>query len=724
MRVLYLAAFVMLFMPSAAGAQGYATEALRTVSKIDLDGRLDEAVWQSTSVLILTQQSPQPGGPTSFLTEGRVIVTGEALYIGVRCVDPQPERVAVHTMRRDGDLSGDDQISIVLDTFGDRRTGYFFQINAAAARVDGLISDPESVSLDWDGVWDARTARTTNGWTAEIMIPARTLTFSRNVSSWGLNIDRFIPRQRLSLRWASPTRDAFFYDLSRAGSLTGITGLEQGKGIEIAPYVTGRTTDLFAVRDRAWQATGGGELSWRMTPQLLSVLTVNTDFSETDVDTRQINITRFPLFFPEKRAFFLEGAHQFTFGLGLGTNFIPFFSRRIGLLRGTQIPLSAGGKLHGRIGNWNVAVLDVQTREAHIGTDLVPGTNLLAARISYDVTSKLRVGTLVTHGDPEAQRSNTLTGLDAVWRTSTLFGDKNFLVGGWTARSEGDVLAGSRQGWGYKADFPNDLVDCAHTLDQFGVALDPALGFLPRPGTRRFRVSCSLQPRPSKEGPFRWIRQAFFENQFVRVIDEHGTVESWEFFFAPVNVRMETGDRFEFNWVPNYELLRAHFEISPGVTIPQGEYRFDRYRLEAQTSPHRPFQFGHTVWWGDFYSGDLTEWGNYIKWTSPQGRLQLEFTAQNNFGHLPTGNFVQRLWQLQSAYAWNPNLILSSFIQYDHQSRNLGSNTRLRWTIKPGRDIYLVWNRSWRQALVHPDSLGLRPDSDLIAVKLRWTFRY
>ncbi len=716
---LVLSAILLLAVYTAAQT----IEAFPSNSEITIDGKLDEAVWLQAKAAALTQQSPKPGAATVFATEVRVLVANDVLYVGFRCADPQPDRLAIHTMRRDGDLTGDDTVSIALDTYGDQRTGYFFQINAAGARVDGLISNPESASLDWDGIWNARTATTNDGWSAEIAIPARSLSFSRYRAVWKVNFERFVPRERLTLRWAAPVLDAFLYDLSRSGSLERAGDLEQGRGIEIIPYGTARTSRFFNRSPRSYQGALGGDLSWRITPQLQSVLTVNTDFAETEVDARQVNITRFPLFFPEKRTFFLEGANQFEFGLGLGETFIPFFSRRIGLFEGVQVPITAGFKLNGRAGNWNLGVLDVQTREATVPSGRVPSSNLLAARISYDLTPQLRLGTIVTHGDPSGSRSNALAGFDAVYRTPSFMGDKNFALGGWTARAAGDLAAGSPAGWGYKIDYPNDLWDCGHTLNHFGSALDPALGFLPRPGTRQTRFFCSWKPRPSKEGPFGWIRQHFFENEFIRVTNAKGFLESWEYFMAPINVRMETGDRFEFNWVPSYELLLAPFEISPGLVIQPGRYRFTRWRLEGQTSPHRPFQFGTTTWFGTFFDGDLTQWENYLKWTSPKGKLQLDLSTVQNFGHLKAGNFVQRLWQLQSAYAWSPDLILSSFIQYDSESRNLGTNTRLRWTVKPGNDFFIIWNRGWQER-IGTRSLSLVPDTDLIAVKLRWTFRY
>src|SRR5215467_11499048 len=363
--------------------------ARRISGSITLDGKLDEPEWRDAQVIKLTQQAPHPGAPTPYLTELRVLIKSDAVYFGLLCHDPHPEAIAMHTMIRDGDQSGDDSIAIVLDTYGDRRTGYYFQINAAGARVDGLIDHPESVSLDWDGIWDARTARVKEGWSAEIMIPSRTLSFARGRDEWGLNIQRFISRGgRTWLRWSSPTLDSFLYDLSRAGVLKGMGELEQGRGVELTPYAEGKSNRFYGVSPRSWQASTGGELTWKITPQLVSVFTANTDFAETEVDARQINLTRFPLFFPEKRTFFLEGANQYTFGLGLGQQFIPFFSRNIGLLDGVEIPIDGGVKLNGRAGKWNLALLDVQTRDTAVPPDVVSGlalpsnvvqgTNLLA----------------------------------------------------------------------------------------------------------------------------------------------------------------------------------------------------------------------------------------------------------------------------------------------------------------------------------------------------------
>ncbi len=690
---------------------------------ITLDGRLNEPAWREAPALKLVQQSPRPGEPSPYDTEVLVIITADRLYFGFVCHEQRPGRASVHTLRRDDPMEGDDTVAIALDTYGDKKTGYWFRVNAAGARADGLIADPEHPSYDWDGIWDARTARTEDGWSVEIMIPSRTLSFTPGLKEWGLNVERFAARDRLNMRWASPVLDAFFYDLSRAGVLSGTGELQQGHGVEFSPYVIGRTKRAFQTSPRAWQGAGGGEFTWKLTPQLVTVFTANTDFAETEVDSRQINITRFPLFFPEKRSFFLEGANQYEFALNMGEAFIPFFSRRIGLIEGQQIPLDGGMKLNGRIGKWNVAMLDVQTRATKLEDRAVPSVNLFAGRFSYDITNQLRVGTIVTHGDPEGLGRNNLMGFDAVWRTSTFRGSKNLLIGGWTALSAGDLEQGRRSGYGFKIDYPNDLWDCMIIVNDFGVALNPALGFLPRSGVRMTEGGCEFRPRPSKSGPFRWVRQQAFESEFAYVTNHQGFTESWQYSVAPLNADFESGERAGFEWQPQYEFLVEPFEITPGVAIPPGSYRFNRWNIEGQTSEHRPWQAGSTTSFGTFYNGRLTQWQNYVRWTSPEGRLQLGLAAENNFGHLPNGNFVQRLWQLQSGFALNPNVVLSSFIQYDTESQNVGSNTRLRWTLKPGNDVFLVWNRGWQRLLLSPRDLTLMPENELIALKIRWTFR-
>ncbi len=702
----------------------------RGAGPIQIDGVLDEPAWGAAGVIpSLTQQEPSPGGPTPYATEVRVLVDADTLYLGVTCHDPDPSRIAVHTMQRDGDFSGDDTVAFVLDPFGDRRNGYYFLVNASGARADGLISQASAISLNWDGIWDARTRRNADGWVAEISIPSRTLRFKPGLPAWGFNVERVVARDRVTLRWSGTTHDAVLNDLRRAGSLNGVEGLKQGIGLSVSPYGLGRYDRDLEAHDSALLGQAGIDVTYNVTPQLAAVATVNTDFAETESDTQQINLTRFPLFFPEKRTFFLEGSNLFEFGLDLGTEFIPFFSRRVGLFNGEIVPIDAGAKVLGRAGPWGIAALDLVTASA----PEAPGANLFAGRVTYDAGTHLRLGALGTRGSPDGVTDNSLGALDAVWKTSTFREDKNLAFSAWGARSAGELPAGDPDGWGGSVSYPNDRWAFNLAVNQYGDALDPALGFLPRPGTRFYDAGAAFQPRPAEDGPFRWVRQFFFELYPTRVDDLHGDPESWNVFMAPFNVETRTGEHLEANVQPEFERLTAPFEISPGVVIPVGEYHFTRYRIEMESSSHYPLSAGNTVWFGDFFGGQLSQWVTFASYSTRGGHFQVQISSENDFGHLPEGDFTARLHILKTVYAFNPYVLLSILAQYDNtclsdvpgvtKCENAGLNARLRWTFQPGNDLFVVWNRNWNGTDLGGIPVSLGPRTDAFIVKLRWTFR-
>jgi len=720
---------------SSAFAQPRALPTLQAraaTSPITLDGKLNEPAWQQAEPVLLTQQSPHPGQPTPYTTEVRVLIYKDALVFGFTCHDPHPSAIVTHTLTRDGDMTSDDTVSIALDSFGDKLTGYFFQVNSAAARADGLIAGPMSLSSEWDGIWDGKTARTPDGWTAEIMIPAQTLTFGRAGNHWGVEFDRFVARDQTELRWASPSLDATFFDMSRAGNLILETPLNQGHGLELAPYLRGAKLRDFTLPASNWLAATGGELTWRITPQLAGVLSVNTDFAETEVDSRQIDTTPFPLYFPEKRAFFLEGANQYVFGLELGTAFVPFYSRNIGLLDGVDIPLDGGLKLNGHIGPWSLALVDAQTRATWVPhtvvADLalpsakVEGTNLLAGRVSYDLNNSLRVGAILTHGDPEALLSNLFAGADAVWHTSSFLKNRSLQLGAWAATTQGDVPLGKRQGWGYRFDYPNDLVNCAAGDNYFGDGFYPLLGFIPRPQTNQVTAYCSYRPRPSPEGRFRAIRQASYDAAFTRITDTTGHLQSEELDLDPIHLTMNSGDSVTVGTYLRHETLTTPFAIVPTASYPVGSFDFQRYALVFSSSPQRQVQINTQTYFGGYYNGHMYHQFANLNWTPLHGKAQMGVTTDNYFGHTPQGNFVEKLWQFNGALSWSPDLSASTFIQYDNISYALSSNTRLRWTIKPGNDFFLIWNRTWQRNPTVP-GLNLGPDAESLTAKLQWTFR-
>lgn len=718
-----LLGFILIALPAGAAARFADDEgtlrfrALSTDADVKIDGRLDEPIWSEAPVARLVQQEPVPGAPTPYDTEVRVLLDGENLYIGIRCVDPDASKVSIHTMQRDGEMWGDDTVAIVLGPFGDRRNGYLFRVNAAGARQDGLFSGSggRHEPLEWDGIWDARAVRCDIGWSVEMIIPTQSIRFDPQLESWELNVERSIPRDRTVMRWADPSLDARLRDLRRSGRLDGMVGLNQGKGLSFSPYALGRFEADHPSDTTSTEWDGGFDVEWSPSPDLTLIGTINTDFAETEVDSRQINLTRFPLFFPEKRAFFLEGSDLFKFGGNLGRDLVAFHSRRIGLYDEEIVPIIGGVKVLGRSGRWSYSALDTIMDD----TSVSEGTNLFAGRAVYDVTQELRLGVIATDGDPGGVDDNSMVGVDAVWRTSKFRGDKNLQASAWAMDTFGDTEPGRTNGWGFEFSYPNDLWDAGISYKNIGDALDPGLGFLPRSGVTIWRPRLQYRPRPDVD----WIRQLRFQMFGDYISDLDGRVESWGIFTAPLHLITESGDGYEFNWRPRYDRLDEPFEIVDGVEIPVGEYTFHRFRLEAQSSSHRWWRASASVWFGDFYTGTLTEARVSGSISSPTGKWRVQLDALNNDASLPEGDFIQRMYQVKTFLAFNPDLVLSLFGQYDSESENLGFNTRLRWTIKPGNDLFVVWNHDWERSIGADRHESFIPLSDQLVVKLRVTLR-
>lgn len=679
---------------------------------IRVDGVLDEAAWaRATPIGPLLQSDPREGAPATEETEVRVLHDAENLYFGVTCRDRTPSAIVSTQLARDADLDVDDRITIVLDPFFDRRNGFFFMVNPAGARSDGQVSNnSEQLSFDWDGIWDARARVTEEGWVAEIAIPFKTLRFKPRQTVWGLNVERQIKRLEERDRWASPRHDVWIGNLSAAGRLAGLTGLQQGKGLDIRPYVS------------AGEESGGGKLKpgldvfKSITPSLTGSLTINTDFAETEVDARQINLTRFELLFPEKRTFFLEGAGVYDVA-GLGgeeQDLIPFFSRSIGLRNGLEVPILFGLKVSGRQAGLNIGLLDVQTRRATLEEGPLAAQNLLALRVSKNFFEQSWIGAIATRGNPAGGGGKDLVGLDARFATSHFRGGKNLSLELYGLRTGGTASGGGGYAYGLKLDYPNDRWDVALTWKRIGEDFDPALGFVPRKGIRKTDLFVAFQPRPERFG----IRQLFFELEPTLITDIHGRVENWQVFTAPFNLRTESGEHLEWNYIPTFEHLDAAFEVQPGIVIPAGSYRWTRFRAQANTATKRPWVLDLTFRWGGFYGGSLRQYQPALT-LKPSAHWRLVFQMERDEGVLPQGRFVTQLFSGRIDYNFSPNLTWSNLAQYDSESRILGFQGRLRWIPRPGNDLFLVVGRGWFRRL----DGDYVPSFDKGSAKLQYTFR-
>ncbi len=684
----------------------------RLVQTIRLDGRLDEPDWATAdSIATLTQVTPVEGAVPSSRTVVKVLVSNREIIFGIVAHGAPGIPITSFVKARDGDLEEEDYLGVVLDTFRDGRSGYVFAVNPAGARLDGLVTrQGEDVDDSWDAIWEAATARDGNTWSAEIRIPIRSLIFRPGLTSWGFNVERQVQANQEVSRWASPAQNIEATQTSRAGVLSELPDFALGLGLSVRPAIVtggehpGPDTELDGTLKPSLDVTQ------RAGANLLASLTLNTDFAETDVDTRQTNLTRFPLFFPEKRTFFLEGTDIFEFGPNLGTEVIPFFSRRIGLLEGETVPLRIGLKLNGRARQTNFGAL--VTRTAHVDS-LTAAQTLGAIRVKQNVLAESSLGAIATWGDPLGRGGALTWGADAIFHTSHFRRDKNLTLGLWGGRVERDGLTGDRSAYGVLVDYPNDVWDIVASAKHVGDGFDPSLGFVPRQGVRIYRLGINFSPRPHRWG----IRQMFFEQGYSLVTDRTNRWESYQVFLAPLNWRFESGDRIEANVIPQGERLPAPFEVADGVTLQPGAYHFVRYRLEVELAARRRLA-GQLTWrFGEFYSGHLHQLVAEGSWR-PTSSLILELEGEHDIGRLPEGNFEQSLIGLRTLVNFSPDLTLSWFVQYDTESRDLGSNTRLRWTFDPSGDLFVVYNHN-----LHDQGSRLRFESNQLLIKAQYTLR-
>jgi hypothetical protein len=680
---------------------------------LSIDGRLDESAWsQAPSIDGLTQTDPAEGRAGSGRTRVSVLANRTTIAIGIVCDDPEPARIVSYSVRRDAPLASEDHVRVVLGPFADGRSGYVLAVNPSGARYDGLIEPGgESENPDWDAIWEAGAVRTPTGWSAELLIPIHSLGFKTGLHEWHFNVQRRIQRLLETDRWASPLRQYQVTQTSRAGLLTGLPDFDLGAGLTVRPAITaggGRPAPGARI-DREFQPSL--DVTQRAGANVLVSLTAKTDFAETEVDTRRTNLTRFPLFFPEKRTFFLEGSDIFSFGLGLGSDVLPYFSRRIGLAEDGEIPIIAGTKVNGRVGATSFGGLVV-----HSGRQ--PGVvesreTVGVARVKRNLWRESWVGAIATLGDPLGRPGSWLAGGDFTYATSHFRGDKNLLAGVWTIASGRADLGGDARAQGFKLDYPNDLWDVALTYKRIGRNFDPSLGFVPRPSVQLWNLGVNHSPRFTR-GP---IQQMFFEFEPSLVTDLAGRWESYRVFMAPVNWRFRSGDRVEFNVNPTGERLTTAFDVTDGVSIPVGTYRWRRYRLEAGTAQKRRLYAQLTWWFGGFYNGDLDQ----MQWTgawNPAALVTVEFSGEHNVGRLATGRFTQTVTGTRVRLNLSPDLSFASYVQYDTDSRLVGTNSRLRWTFRPAADLFVVYNHNIRSTLER-----WRLDSNQLLAKVQYAFR-
>ena len=700
--------------PTFVVAQEVATPALRTGSgaeTIRLDGILDEAAWSAAETTgAFAQTDPSEGAPATFPTTVRVLAGRKTLVIGIMCSDADPTGIVSFNVRRDAPLGQEDHVRIVLGPFQDGRSGYVFAVNPNGARYDGVVNaSGENENAEWDAIWEAETARGNDGWSAEIRIPIDSLSFRPELREWHLNVERRVQRLQEVDRWASPVRQYRLTQTSRAGLLTEIPDFALGRGLSVRPSITTGG----GVPTRAASVEGEFRPSLDVTQRLGSNVTASftsfTDFAETEVDTRQTNLTRFPLLFPEKRTFFLEGVDIFQFGPPVNNDMIPYFSRRIGLVGGSEVPILVGGKVNGRVSSTNFAGIVVTTDEE-------PGvvaerTTMAVARVKQNLWRESYIGFLATAGDPLGRSGSWLSGVDFTYSTTSFLGNKNFSVSAWAVATGREGLRGDTTAYAAKIDYPNDKWDMRFWYRRIGADFDPSIGFVPRRAMQRLNPAISNRTRFSS-GPVQDVSHGV--NPYI-TLDLDGR---WESLDSPIQSvwRFRSGDRVQAVVTLAGDRPAQPFQISPGVIVPPGSYTWVRRNLGFTTAQKR--RLYTSVGWttGSFYDGELTQWDLTVVW-NPTALYTVELNAERNEGDLTGGQFTQNVLGTRLRINVSPDLSIATYAQYDTESKLVGINSRLRWTFLPVADLFVVYNHNVRSTL---DRWALESNQLLIKLQYAW----
>ena len=681
-----------------------------------IDGHVNDEIWNSAAIIDqFFQREPAEGAPMTEKTEIFILYDSKHIYFGIKCYQ-DPKSIAAKEMQRGASLPYDDRVHIILDTYLDGRNAYAFEVNPLGAVGDAMISNSgRQRNTSWEGLFEGKSKITDKGWEAELAIPFNTLSFDVNNKNWGLFMNRYIPAKNEWGSWPVANINSAEFAVADAGVISGFEGITQGIGLDISPYAL-LGADSKRESDTKYKANAGLDIYYQINPRMKASVTINTDFAETEADTRQINLTRFDIRLSEKRNFFLDGSTMFNFGLegsrqteAPSGKLNPFFSRRMGLdTEGSAIPIIYGAKFISRLNKWNIGAL-------HVGEERDYGTSFsTVARISRNIGQQSSIGMITTYGNALGESQNFVTGLDLNLATSKFMGDKtlNFILSG--LKSTTESIKEKDMAWGAVLSYPNDLVNFMLGHQQIGENFFAGLGFVPRTNIREYWGSLSLGPRINVLG----IRQLSFGGSFDYVTDFDNIMQSQSFTLNPADIRFHSGERLTYKLSNIYEYLENDFNIYPGFTIPANEYKWWENVITFSTSGSRDLYGNLSYTTGKFYTGTkntvniATNWKVFV-------RLFVGGSYNTSRVSLPEGDFSADIFQFNLNILFSPNVTLYNYLQYDSKSRTAGLQTRFRWVMKPGNEVLFVWNSGYSK-----QEENLIMDQNALRFKLKYNFRF
>jgi len=668
------------------------------VAGVRLDGRLDDAAWRAAdSAFDFRQREPVEGAAATERTVVRVLRDDDALYVAVRAYDRAPGEIRATQLRRDADLSSDDNMTLLFDSFHDRRTAFVFQTNPNGAMWDAQVNGLENSNSNWNGIWEVATSRDSSGWIAEFRIPFSTLRFDAGANAtFGFNVERRIRRKNEQVLWSAWRRNEGLYQLVAEGELAGLGSLERRRNVELKPYLLGRSVaaehDVTGVRTSDTFAAGkaGIDAKTLLLPTLTADLSVNTDFAQVEVDRQVINLTRFPTFFPEKRDFFLEGSGIFDFGSSSRAQL--FYSRRIGLREGAPVPILAGARVTGRQGPWTIGALDARTGGADQANDAV-------LRLKHDVLARSYVGgILVSRTGPGVDSSDYAAGVDA--QLPLLVHDRNVVPAFWIAGTQRAGAGATPLAWRLSADYPNDLFDNFVSLYRIDAAFGPTLGFVRRTGIWETTGHIDYMPRPGVLG-IRHLDLTPIPTWDIIADDSAGgafaNTRLWQtasFEWQLFDGSLQSGDEFGVSVTRFMDAPHDDFEVFRDVTIGAGRYWWTRGSLSFETSPGRPLSVGVSSNFGTFYDGRATDLSVSTTWRGG-GHVILGAEYSRSDARLRAGRFVAVQTAGRVEYALSTRTDFLAFVQYNNEDARADFNLRFHWIPRIGDDVYVVWNSGY-----------------------------
>ena len=683
---------------------GVTVRAVRLTAPLRVDGTLDEDVYRTVEPISdFIQVDPDPGAAATEKTNVWITFDDEQIYVSVYAFESQPERMIVNEMRRDSfQLFQNENFQFMFDTFHDRRNAVSLQFNPAGGRLDGQITNESAFSADWNPVWDVRVRRTADGWTAEAAVPFKSLRFTPGRTQlWGFQarrINRWKNEISYLTRLPANTGNNGHQRVSEYATMIGLEVPSGSRALDVKPFVTSALTNDRLATPRVNNVVDhdiGLDVKYGLTQNLSADFTWNTDFAQVEADEQQVNLTRFSLFFPEKREFFLENAGLFQFGgaTGAATGDSPvlFYSRRIGLEGGGIVPIVAGGRVTGRMGRYSVGLIDMQTDD--VDARGVPSTNFAVARVRRDILRRSTVGVLATRRSaltPGSGAAETF-GVDGTFAFFTYLTINSF----W-AKTDTPGLHGKDTSYRIQTNYNHDRYGMTAERLVVGDAFSPAVGFMRRDDFEKWRAQIRFSPRPERR--FRGVRKFTYQASVEHFYNGAGQKETRE-LIGDFQMEFQTSDRLEFGVQDNFELLVEPFRIARNVTVPAGGYTLRTYRTELTIGQQRRASGTVLLEHGPFYDGTRTSVGYSSGRVKFNTHFAIEPGLSINRVRLPYGDFTAKLVSSRITYTVTPLMFVSSLLQYNSSNNSLSANVRFRWEYRPGSELFVVYNEGRDTAL-------------------------